>query len=774
MSPKPTLYLLAVVAVFAAFFYFYENKRPGTKESRSESRRLVVVDRDDVTGLTVTDHDLKIDLTKEENRRWRMKTPLVDRADQTLIDQVMTELDTTSADETFKVKADDKSKLQEYGLQAPHVRLLVTLKDGKKPVELTFGNDTAIEGKVYARIEGTNQVMITSGELKKLLQKDTNSWRDHRVLDLAATDVTRFTLKNASGEIELQRDGTHWKIAKPLAARGDDAKINDFLSQATNLTVIKFVADDKADAATYGLAEPRGVLTFYTADNAKGTELMIGGLPSAAPTPSPSPGTSPDISPTPAPTPTVPPDSVYMRQPARQSIFTVTKNIENLLTLKPNDLRAHALTIINADTVDRIHVTPGSGEPFGLVRKEQNWTLNDQPANAAGVNQLVNALNAAQAVDFVADSAAPGDLAKYGLDKPVAQVRFAAFASENTAESTVGEKPVATVDFGKEEGGNVYARLEEEPFIVSVPKTVLTSVWTDPLQWQPLDILHADPEKISSLEVGLKGAPSLALTRGDKGEWKAAQGGAAVETAKVSSVLGTLAKLRAVRWVGGPSLPTYALDNPQATLSFAAGPDDKANSGKIYFGGRTSELMMYARIEGKPGIFLVSRPDAETLLQLAPTPPEPTPVPTPAGTPTHASTPEPVPPVAPQPAATPAPTLTPPPQPAATPEPTVIPTPTPMSTAEPIPPVAPIPLATPAPTVPPAETPSPSPAHTPMAEPTATVPTQTPELTATPMPMPTATPVPTAETTPVPVPTATSTPATTPSDIPVPTATATP
>ena len=158
-----------------------------------------MIDRDDVTGLTVTDHDLKIDLVKEENHHWRMKSPIADRADQALIDQIMSELDTASTDETFKVSADDKSKLQEYGLQSPHVRLLVTRKGDAKPVELLFGNDTAIEGKIYARIEGTNQVQITSNELKKLLQKDVNSWRDHRVLDLAATDVSRFTLKNASG-----------------------------------------------------------------------------------------------------------------------------------------------------------------------------------------------------------------------------------------------------------------------------------------------------------------------------------------------------------------------------------------------------------------------------------------------------------------------------------------------------------------------------------------------------------------------------------------------
>ena len=182
--------------------------------------------------------------------------------------------------------------------------------------------------------------------------------------------------------------------------------------------------------------------------------------------------------------------------------------MEGLLTVKPNDVRDRALARINADTVDRIHVAPDGAD--AVHPRAQGREMDAQrPARQRGgrARARQRAQHGAQVVDFVADSAAPGDLAKYGLDKPAVQVRFAAFASENTAESNAGEKPVATVDFGKEEGANVYARLEEEPFIVSVPKTVLTSVWTDPLQWQPLEIFHVEPEKITSLEVGLKGAP---------------------------------------------------------------------------------------------------------------------------------------------------------------------------------------------------------------------------------------------------------------------------
>jgi len=38
------------------------------------------------------------------------------------------------------------------------------------------------------------------------------------------------------------------------------------------------------------------------------------------------------------------------------------------------------------------------------------------------------------------------------------------------------------------DGDNVYAKLDDEPFIVSVPKSILDGIYADPLKWQDLAI----------------------------------------------------------------------------------------------------------------------------------------------------------------------------------------------------------------------------------------------------------------------------------------------
>ncbi len=720
MNWKPTLVLLVIAAALYAYFNFYENKRPGTRELGQNASVVFAYDRNQIDGLTVTDHDTRIDLHRGQENHWKMLAPVADRADGPLIEEVMTTLESMRKVDTITASFLSKVKLADYGLQTPREKLAVTDNKGHT-VEFLFGNETPVEGKVYLQITGGGNVFVVNDDLKKLLQKDVNSWRDHRLTNLLATDVNKVTVKNPAGEIELQRDNDHWKLVKPLAARADDAKVNDLVSQVATLNIKSFVADDKADAASYGLAEPRGTVTLFTTQDPKGVELMIGGAPA---TPAPATPT-PAASPAPTPDPKLA-DTVYARMPARQSIYAVPNTINAFVSLKPNDLRDHHLVRLNPDTVDRLKLTPAGGAAFTLARKDKVWTLLGatpaQPVDAAAPGQLMQSLGNATVTEFVTDSAS--DLAKYGLDKPALQVGFSSFASENTAESSAGEKPLATVSFGKSEGGNVYAKVEDEPFVVSVPQTLFSDIPADPLGWQPVAVFQADPDKVVSLEIKANGRPDLALTRPEKGAWTLANKAAGeLDASKAQSVGNVLARLRAVRWVGAVQ-PEFGLDKPVETLAFATSGDPKT-TGRLLLGKATPESMHYAQVDGKPGAFLVSQPDYEVLTgplvpSATPPPPAATPVPTPAATPTPEPTTAP---------ATPAPTPMPPATPA-TPEPTPTPVPTTAPTATPEPTPMPAVAATPEPT----PLPAPTSVPTPVATPVVSTPADIPVPVATPAP----------------------------------------
>jgi hypothetical protein len=79
--------------------------------------------------------------------------------------------------------------------------------------------------------------------------------------------------------MELQKQGDHWQIVKPLRARADDQKVNDFIAQITTSRIAQFVADDAGDLHPYGLTEPRGTVTIFTDNDKQGQILQIGGVP---------------------------------------------------------------------------------------------------------------------------------------------------------------------------------------------------------------------------------------------------------------------------------------------------------------------------------------------------------------------------------------------------------------------------------------------------------------------------------------------------------------
>jgi hypothetical protein len=327
-----------------------------------------------------------------------------------------------------------------------------------------------------------------------------------------------------------------------------------------------------------------------------------------------------------------------VRFTARNAVYTLPKKIEEILAMKPSDLRDRHLVRIDPNILDRITIDAvGKGKTV-LARKDENWTIasrKNQPANSGEVNRLLDLLKVEQVTKFVEDVAS--DLPKYGLDKPQLQLTFSSFASENTAETTAGEHPFATVAFGKIEGENVYARLGDEPFIVAVRRSLLDNIFTDPLQWQEVSIFRFKPDEVHKLTVVTD--RESALVRKENKEWAWVKGNEPINQVNVQSLLNTLTVLRAVRWTG-TTTPAHGFDKPQVTITFTTSPDDK-NVHKLVVGGSAGQGMWFARTDEREGTFVMSNPDFNALrLPLVAAPaPSPSPTPTSSGTPAPVASP---------------------------------------------------------------------------------------------------------------------------------------
>ncbi|HEY2615416.1 MAG TPA: DUF4340 domain-containing protein [Chthoniobacterales bacterium] len=591
MKSKTTLLLLLLVVGLGLYIKFYESKKPNTDEAKRQSRNVINFDREKLDGIVIQNGDDKIELRRQD-RKWRLEAPFKDQADSSAIENMIADLDGWQKYDTIPA-SEITGHLDEYGLGMPKLHLKLLGKDA--PPEIFFGKDAALEGKIYVRLGDGNDVFLAAQSVRNDISKKPEEFRDKKLTDLNTAQVTRVLLKTAAGEMELEKKAEHWEIVKPLKARGDDEKVGDLIAQVTTAHIQSFVAEDRGDLHPYGLAEARGAITLFSKDDKQGQMLQIGGIPEKEK------------------------DQVYVRFTARNAVYTLPKKIEEILAIKPADLRDRHLVRIDTNQLDRITIdAAGKGKTI-LARKDENWTIanrNNQPANAMEVRRLLDMLRDEQVTKFVEDVAS--NLPKYGLDKPQLQLTFSSFASENTAETTAGEHAFATVALGKIDGDNVYARLGDEPFIVAVRRGLIDNIFIDPLQWQELTIFRFKPDDVQKLNVVAD--REFDLVRNAKKEWAWVKGTEPIDQVNLQSLLNTLTALRAVRWVGATT-PAYGFEKPQLAISFSTLPDDK-NRHKLLVGAPAGEGMWFARTDEREGTFVISNPDFNALrLPLVAAPP---------------------------------------------------------------------------------------------------------------------------------------------------------
>ena len=278
MNWRTTIVLAAIALGVFVYLKFFELKQPGTEEARRQAQNVVNFDRDKIDGIVILTGDEKIELRRRDNR-WRLETPIKDQADSSLIENLLSDFGNWQKEGTISAKEidADKSKLSEYGLNKPRLRLKLLGPD--KPAAILFGKDAALEGKMYVRFEDSKETYLAGQSIKKDIDKKPEEFRDRKLTDLITAQVSRVILKTPTGEMELEKKGGHWQILKPLRASGDDQKIGDLIAQVTASRIQQFVADDHGDLHPYGLAEPRGAITLFGQEDKTGQLLQIGGIP---------------------------------------------------------------------------------------------------------------------------------------------------------------------------------------------------------------------------------------------------------------------------------------------------------------------------------------------------------------------------------------------------------------------------------------------------------------------------------------------------------------
>lgn len=616
MKWRSTVVLLVVACGLGLYLYFFERQQPAKAQLEEEKRRLFRVSADDIDRLRITHGDVVVALEREsalegavrpgeKEPQWRMTAPVAARASGWVCAEVVRDL--ASLDWESRV-AGDSQKVSERGLAEP--RATLSFRERGKEETLEFGDDAPLGDRVYARRAGPDLYEVRKSFLTSLL-KGVEEFRDTTVLPFTVTDVEKFSVTRQGERLVAERKGRDWRLLEPFptGTRGDRDKLEEAVKKLNTLRVERFVADapdtpSPEVLASYGLATP--VVVAELQAGGKSLRCTFGG-----------------------PVPEHP-EWRYASTGEGRSVTAVKADVAESLARPFLEFRDHRLGTLRADRVETLTVSLAPAregeEPqtVEIVRKEaQGGTPARQPTGAPAeppwrvtkprdieadqdaVRELLRDVDTRMVLDFVdlpgppvggeppggapaPASPAPGDLAAYGLDKPLATL---------TLTGGAGEKEVIQVGSAEAQGGRVYLRRDQEPTVLAVAPEFAHLALRGYVDYRTKKLTEVNREDVTRIHVDRPGG-AVELVK-ENNEWQlVAPKRARAERPAVDDLLFELAPLHAESIVAeeAKDLSPYGLDKPAYRLEVEAAKAGEKPGGPS--GGSTVVSLGQAAAEG--------------------------------------------------------------------------------------------------------------------------------------------------------------------------------
>jgi len=542
--------------------------------------------------LTKGDFELVCEKTDDT---WRIVEPLADRADAAKVEGVL------SACEFMRYKGPIRPKNgppdpTKYGLDKPQAEITVadakhtwTLLIGKAYDEI--GEDSPGGKALYVKLKGDDTIYCVGDDILKDIRYEVTEFRYQHPFEVLSYRVNKVRLTNDSGTIALAKEDDRWLLQDPVEDNADSTKVTDLVTSVGDAEKQDFTADDVEDFAQYGLDAPAISITFWDDKEEGAKTLLIGKAVE--------PAEKEDSA----------PEKVYARVEGSQSVFTLKDDIVEKLSAKPNDLRDHSLLAVKADDLAAVEIKTESStikiEKHGWDWKmlEPKETIADGPA----IKDIARLLEETKIDDWIDK---PGELAQYGLDKPVDLTLKQ--KKEDGEEETQFQLLV-----GKKEGESCYVKLPDKPSVLRVPAEIADRVSDDYLAFYGKRMLDFSKSKSNKLNVVRGDGTIFAAAKQDDAKWTLTKPVAGrAEMSNINNILWDLSSFDAEKIVAEQvqDLAAYGLDKPRVTATVTVeGDEEDEEKTHIIRIGKDADGDYYAKVDGKDIIFTVRKTVVDNL-----------------------------------------------------------------------------------------------------------------------------------------------------------------
>lgn len=420
MTVRKLLILAVLVAALVGWLVMYEipeAERENTKD------RLLSVDKDAVTGVTLTYPDREIELARRDGA-WRIVRPIDAPADEAAVKTLIGIVVDAEVQRTLDEAPQDWAA---FGLDQPHVVVKLTAKDATPP-PISVGKNTAIGGKTYVRKGDEPKLYLTTTAVQTGLNKQVKDLRDKILLSFQDADVTRVEIRRGDAVTTIARaDGDAWTVDGHPA---DSTEVRSYLAALRAARATDFPDDAPEDLARYGLDEPRIRVTVTGKEGTPSQTLLLGNN-----------RTDGNV------------QHVYAQREGVQTVYAVGDWSYRALDKGPNTFRDKTVVKIEPTKVGRVQIERSEGT-IVLARTPEGWRFEsgaDGKPDEGAVTRLLEDIEELRGSDIAAEPA--DDLDRFGLASPT--VRIALADREG--------KDLGTIIAAKKDGKHYVARVGAGP-----------------------------------------------------------------------------------------------------------------------------------------------------------------------------------------------------------------------------------------------------------------------------------------------------------------------
>ena len=586
-----TSYALVALACASAAAVVLTTGRATTSEQEARSFNVLAAFREEeVTRIALERGAERFELSRSDpdelgDTVWRLGPPYDEEAEPFTVDELLGNLRFASWLRQIKPEEVDRAG---FGLDEP--RMVVHVDMGEVHYRLRLGKEAAApQGAAYLEVAGEGAprkgVMLIGPGLVEELSVSVDDYRGRYVMPYLSPALAGIVIEHEHGTLRLKRaqwDG--WRMDGMLGdVRVSREGLDRVLLQFGRAKAESFL--DQA-VARKAVAVPGAVSILLVPKDAKQppARVRVGGS-----------------------CPHQPDDTVALRLEPDPLAACVPSGVLGGFTLPAEVLVDRALFSLRPDEVEGLSVVEGERR-LALQRKEQGFVLkapHEAEVDAeAGTARLEALLGARGQIIEGADPDALG----LGASAATVTVRSVPGLDSKGTEQRVRFGPA-------DEQGRIHVLREQDGAVVQLTREAARALHADASLVKSRTLLDFDSDDVRGVEVTgpfdqhLRISARGAITLERPAEYMP-------DGVLAQELFDALRTLTAVAWVADEDDGSFGLAQPGLTATLEVQPTGKAVERHTLRVGRSSGSGYYGSLEGKPGVFILSRRTTEVLSTL--------------------------------------------------------------------------------------------------------------------------------------------------------------